>query len=251
MSGTGQVCDNCHWRVTVGHPEAMGLVGNSVPVTISGKGFGTTPSITLSGGITASNITASDTQISATLNIPVTAPGGDQTLTVTNQGFSTQGDTFFVQVPTSLQALSQRVSTKNPTANGCPAVDTPPEGPYGMKLALRYQVLDQQATAIVATMPLREDLLNLVVDGQGQGSATNLFVTPSGSTDPDGTFVDDPVGACATGPFTSATFTQRLYIPLSTQVSPTVKTNNYSQTGKQGCGSSTNGGDISVSVPCN
>jgi hypothetical protein len=82
---------------------AMGLVGNGVPVTISGKGFGTSPTLTLGGGINASNISASDTQITATFNIPASSTaGGDQAITVTNQGFSTQGDTFHVQVPAKL-----------------------------------------------------------------------------------------------------------------------------------------------------
>jgi hypothetical protein len=81
---------------------AGALAGTSVPVTISGKGFGTAPTLTLGGGITASNINASDTQITATFNIPAgSVAQGDQTLTVTNQGFATQGDTFFVQIPKS------------------------------------------------------------------------------------------------------------------------------------------------------
>lgn len=86
---------------------AMGLVGNTVSVTISGKGFGTAPSVTVGGNVTVSGISASNTQITANFNIPANSlSGGDQTLTVTNQGFSTAGDVFHVQVPAKLVRFS-------------------------------------------------------------------------------------------------------------------------------------------------
>jgi hypothetical protein len=125
-----------------------------------------------------------------------------------------------------------------------------------MRLAVKYQILDQQnpAQAISATLPLRENLTNFVANGQPQtGMVKGGFVTASGTTNSDGTFTDDPVGACAQGPFTTTTFTQELFLPISSQVSLTVRTNNYSLNGKKGCGTMGNGtgGDISVNVPCN
>src|SRR5205807_2393152 len=106
---------------------------------------------------------------------------------------------FFVQVPAQLKFLKAVVSSINATANGCPAANIGKEGPFGMKIAVRYQVLDQDSPAksIIATMPLREDLTTFVVDGQPQkDTGFGLPVTTSGNTEADGSFLDQPVGAC-------------------------------------------------------
>jgi hypothetical protein len=89
---------------------AIGLVGTSVSVTIAGVGFGASPTVAVSGNITVSNIqvNAQRTQITATFGIPANAQsGGNQTVTVTSQGQSSNNDkTFHVQVPTKLVRLS-------------------------------------------------------------------------------------------------------------------------------------------------
>jgi YD repeat-containing protein len=164
---------------------AMGLVGNGVPVTISGKGFGTAPTLTLGGGITASNISANDTQITATLNIPSSAAGGDQTLTVTNQGFSTQGDTFFVQVPTFFTPKNYNA----PIISGCASPGN------GFFADLTYQVADQNGTAItVAGLTPQE---HVTVNGTATFSGFRPFATPQ-STPTGGVFDDTPIGSCVT-----------------------------------------------------
>lgn len=236
----------------------MGLVGTGVPVTISGAGFisgatsvnaGPNISVTSISVFASTGLTAIFTPANSTNSL------GNQTVTVTVNGQTSDSSTsFFVQVPAALQRLSAAVSTLQPTANGCPSTNSGSQGPFGMMLAINYQVLDQRTPnpqPISATMSLRENLKNFVVDGQPQsGTVTGGFVTPSGNTNSDGTFTDDPVGACAQGAFTNATFTQELYLPLSSQFSPTVRTNNFSLTGKQGCGTMGNGADISVTVTC-
>jgi hypothetical protein len=240
---------------------AMGAIAATTPVTLYGNGFGSgCANVTISAGsaITVSCSSVNSAQIQASFAVSASASGGNQSVSVKVNGQTSPTLNFFVQVPSALQKLSAAVSSKNPgaTANGCPAnpvtVNGILLGPYGFDLKNRYQVLDQRTPGqpIAATMPLREDLTNFVVDGQSQGQALGQFVTASGNTDADGTFVDDPVGACATGPFTTATFTQRLYTPLSSQVSPTVRTNNFSLSGKAGCGSMTNNADIALNVTC-
>jgi len=230
-----------------------GLVGTPTNVTINGAGFTSGPTVNAGPNVPVSNIAvSSSTQMTATFTpTNSSSAGGNQSVTITVKGQTSNSQYFYVQIPTALQRLSAGVSAKQPTTNGCPAVSTPPAGPFGMRLAVNYQVLDQQSPAqpISATMPLREDLTNFVVDGQPQNGLLGGFVTPSGNTNSDGTFTDDPIGACATGTFTAATFIQRLYVPLSSQF--TVRTNKYSLTGKQGCGNMGNGSDISVTVPCN
>ena len=83
---------------------AMGLAGGSVDVTISGKGFGTSPVITL-GGDSASIHSATDTQITATFNIPSTA-GGNQSLSVSRPGICNTGRHFFWPNSKSLSCLN-------------------------------------------------------------------------------------------------------------------------------------------------
>lgn len=159
--------------------------------------------------------------------------------------------TLAVQVPTSLKMLSQGISTSrfpNPLPNGCP-----PDMAFGMELAVRYQVMDQQnpPSAIVAPMTLRENLLKRKVDGQTAAPDQNdVPVTALGTTDPNGTFIDEGVGACGTGAFGTATFTQELIIVSATGTRYKVRTNLWALTGKNGCGNMNNSffGDINVTV---
>lgn len=63
----------------------FGKVGTNVPVTISGTGFGTAPTVNLDGtGITVTYGTKGNTSIVATFNIAASAPIGVQGVTVTN-----------------------------------------------------------------------------------------------------------------------------------------------------------------------
>jgi hypothetical protein len=120
-----------------------------------------------------------------------------------------------------------------------------------MEIFIRYQVMDQRnpAQPIVATMLLREDQGNFMVDGQlVSGSVSNGNVTVSGTTEADGTFTDPFVGACATGPFTAATFNQDLF--LSTNHTLGVRGNHWALSGRFGCGNMNNGNDVSVTVNC-
>ena len=127
--------------------------------------------------------------------------------------------------------------------------------PFGMELAVRYQVMDQQnpPSPIVATMTLRENLLKRKVDGQDAApDQIDVPVTTSGTTDSNGTFKDDGVGACGTGAFGTATFTQELIIVSSNGARYKVRTNLWALTGKSGCGNMNNSflGDINVTVNC-
>ena len=105
------------------------------------------------------------------------------------------------------------------------------------------------AMPIVATIALRENQLNFMVDGQrAANDINNVPVTASGTTESDGTFTDEPLGGCATGPFNLSTFTQELF--MSTNLTLLVRTNGWRFSGRFGCGNMTNGGDVNVSVPC-
>lgn len=138
----------------------------------------------------------------------VTSPaaGGDRGVTVTARGRTSNAVNFFVQIPTSARVLSQGAfAGSGILPNGCPA-----NQPFGFQVRIRYQVLDQQQSpvAIIAVIPVRENLFNFMTNGQP--SAPNLIDVPvvvGDATQSDGTFIDQPVGGCSAAPFTSSTFT--------------------------------------------
>ncbi len=68
--------------------------GTTTPFTISGRGFGTNPSLTITGvGVGSSSIvgTPSDTSISANVNISSSAPAGTATVTIQSHGYGGSG----------------------------------------------------------------------------------------------------------------------------------------------------------------
>lgn len=120
-----------------------------------------------------------------------------------------------------------------------------------MQIFIRYQVMDQEnpAQPIVATLPLRESLLNFMADGQSAGAdVINALLNSAGATDSDGTFTDPFIGGCSPDPFNVATFDQELF--MSTNQTLDVRSNHYSLTGRFGCGNMMNGNDVSVAVAC-
>lgn len=81
-----------------------GLIGNAVSISLAGVGFGTSPSLVLPSGITASIQSSSDTQISATLMISTSISGGNEAIQVKNSETALSSNTlnFFVQIPKTL-----------------------------------------------------------------------------------------------------------------------------------------------------
>jgi hypothetical protein len=194
---------------------ARGLIGTAVPVTISGQGFGITPTVNAGTGISANvNIAQSSFyQVVATFTIAATAPTGDNAVTVTVGGQTSNSVNFYVQVPTSLSVLGSSVLPTGTTPDyGCQ-----PGADGGIKISVRYQVLDQGGQPIRSNqMEPQEKLLNYVLNG---GSSSNPFpnwrdVGPSPAvtgtsqyTDANGQFLDAPYGACATSGYLPLTVT--------------------------------------------
>jgi hypothetical protein len=243
--------------------ESKGPVGTIVPVHIYGSYFPECAyiSISVSGsGVTADNASWNGPDsISADFHIAADATAGDHTVTVSFNFVETTSVTFYVQVPTSLQYISSGISSgyQNHLGNGC-RPDVGPglvggttAGPYGMLIFIRYQVMDQAnpAQPIVATLPLREDLVNFLADGQSvPGDVNNGLVTISGTTESDGKFTDPYVGGCSEGAFTLASFDQDLF--TSTNHTLDVRGNHWVLTGRSGCGQMQNGNDVTVTVNC-
>ncbi|HSK72380.1 MAG TPA: hypothetical protein VK892_11825 [Pyrinomonadaceae bacterium] len=154
---------------------------------------------------------------------------------------------LLVKAPKSVSVLSYGVYTgTNILANGCPTNE-----PYGFKIRVRYQILDQNGQPIHATIPIKEDLTNFAQDGQSAGADnldTSLLV--GDLTESDGKFTDEPVGGCSAGQFIIGSFSQRIFTPYSPNFKPTIRQNSWQFNGTYACGIMSNGNDITVQVPC-
>jgi IPT/TIG domain len=72
---------------------SSGDAGQAVPVTISGLGFGSAPTVNVTGGIGVSITSRNDTQINANFSIPSNATPGAHQVTVTSNGVGGSGFT--------------------------------------------------------------------------------------------------------------------------------------------------------------
>lgn len=236
-------------RITSISPS-RGLVGNNIDVTINGSGFRSNSTVQVGGsGVSVSSYTVnSSTRITARFAVAANASGGNRSVTVRSGGRNSNSRNFFVQVPTSARVLGRGVFTGSGLLpNGCFAGQ-----PYGFRVSVRYQVLDQDENDIDAVVPLRENLINFITDGQSSApNQIGVSIVTGDLSQADGTFTDQPVGGCATGPFNISTFTQEVFSPVSSTVRPIFRTNSWRFSGRASCGNMTNGSDeVNVSVPC-
>jgi IPT/TIG domain len=231
---------------------SRGLIGTNVDVTISGTGLTNATSISAGSGISATITSNNDTQIQATFGIASNAPGGTHNVTVSTAIGTSGAVSFFVQIPTSLMALSTLVLPTGTTGDfGCtPSLD------FGIKASIRYQILDQQTTAILSSaMEPQETITNFVING---GPPSDPLPTPSDIgpsritgtsqfTDSSGQFLDAPFGTCGDTTFTQSA-TQGISVLIGSQTRFNVRTNNTSSSSSSlGHGSLSNGVDVSVS----
>lgn len=85
----------------------QGVKGTTVGVTITGNGFGSSPTIQVAGGgITASVTSYSATSINANFSIADSATGGDHGVTVNVGGITSNSVNFYVQIPTKVGKLN-------------------------------------------------------------------------------------------------------------------------------------------------
>ena len=140
----------------------QGLIGTTLNVTISGKGFGTStkPLVNTVSGITATVQNWSDTSITASFAISPTSPvTGNSNVTVTNVAASTasNGVNFYIQVPTHLgrvgdpctssTGIGPLVTGTNITIITC-AGQTVASNVCGGYQNLSYNLIDQQGNPI-------------------------------------------------------------------------------------------------------
>jgi hypothetical protein len=109
VQGTGS--ENVKPQITAVSPN-WGQVGTSVPVTITGKGFGTAGTVSFSGtGITVTYGARNDSSITATFTIAPSTTVGFQNVTVTNSGQASGPANFQVSpaiaTPVNFHMVSQ------------------------------------------------------------------------------------------------------------------------------------------------
>ncbi len=121
-----------------------GPVGETTSVTLSGQGFGTSPSVNAGSGITVTINSASDTQIQASFAISSSASGGNRSITVTAAGQTSPAVNFLVQIPTSLSIVAGTDSTTPESSCTYTDVHGNPQTGCGMVRSFMYQVNDQE-----------------------------------------------------------------------------------------------------------
>jgi len=131
-----------------GFTPGRGLIGNSISVTIDGIGFGTNPTVQVSGnGVTATVGSGSgDTQIEATFAITTGATAGNHAVTVTNNSVSpaqtSSSQNWFVQVPGDIQRYDLGTGSPAPNGYGPLVILDPAAGTnYGNVVNINGQVL--------------------------------------------------------------------------------------------------------------
>jgi hypothetical protein len=154
-----------------------------------------------------------------------------------------------VQVPAALSVLSSPVISMNWGLGGCVGA------PYGIFIAIHYQVLDQTGAPMAnSNLEPQEEILNYSINGSDPFNPDPNWVDigptaypgTSQYTDTNGQFYDAPFGICTSSTF-AETFTQPISI-LMNGTNYTVRANNWKTTSTApGHGSTTNGSDISQS----
>jgi hypothetical protein len=108
--------------ITSINPPAW-TAGTTIPITITGTGFGTSPTLTITGpGVTFQPGTLGDTLIQATVTIDASSPGGPATIQVQSNGYLGTG---------FAPAYSGQSSTATGTATITPYVPPVPVIVYG------------------------------------------------------------------------------------------------------------------------
>jgi IPT/TIG domain len=165
-----------------GISPSRGLIGAATSVTISGNGFGSGPTVNAGTGISPALNSVTNTSISVTFHVDSNAPSGNHSVTVTAGGQTSGSVNFYVQVPSTFNALSV-----TSTDLGCEP------GTAGVGAKVQYQVLDQANSAInVAGLTPQE---HFTVNGTPAFPGFRPFATPQ-DTDATGKFLDIPIGTC-------------------------------------------------------
>jgi hypothetical protein len=201
--------------------------GTVADVTITGRGFGTNPSVSAGSNITVtinSNFTT-DTNIDATFTVAGNGAGGNQTVTVTSRGQSATVN-FYLQVPTSLRRDS--ISDVIVVTNGTIGTHQNQCGAYR---SVSYTLLDQAGQQIFTSLPLNETFSNY--SGPQSLAPTNAHMTMTDGTALDVIGFGTPAPQCP--PAFQASVTQNFNVAVGLNVF-TLTTSNAISDSSNGAG---------------
>jgi hypothetical protein len=180
---------------------AQGPIGTTVAVTLSGDGFGSTPTVSAGTGISVTVSSHSGTQIQASFAISASASGGNHGVSVTAGGQTSPTTNFYVQIPTSLSIISGDTSTPEASCTftsggqqytGC-----------GLTRSFTYQVNDQLGDPIQSGGLAVWDAFGTVSPNPLNIGAFNTTCTPANTgpcgvaTNAAGQFNEVALSVCA------------------------------------------------------
>jgi hypothetical protein len=196
---------------------SRGLAGDTLTVSLEGAQLSKVKSVDAGPGINVTvdtSGTATDRSLKTTFKIARAAEPGAHKITATLEDgakIDSKQD-FFVQIPTSLRVISVTVLPDGPEPPaGCSA-----HLPYGIKVDIKYQVLDQESKEIQSGSMTPHEKGTFATGGSFDGNIGPApgFPTSSLTTAPDGTFHDVPLGRCREFPISTGTTTQSITMIL-------------------------------------
>lgn len=171
-------------------PE-FGLIGTTVNVSISGRGFRSGSTVNVGGtGVSVSVSSVTNTAINGTFTMDIqSAVGGNHAVTVTSNGrTSTDNVNFYVQIPTSLQVAIGNLRTHSGgSITDCQGTVRATVA-WGYSRLLTYTVLDQTGNRPITQtgMDATEDVRKVSSNPANAGGDVMVTVPVAA----DGTFCD-------------------------------------------------------------
>ncbi|MHB8502203.1 MAG: hypothetical protein ACYDHE_14825 [Candidatus Acidiferrales bacterium] len=180
----------------------QGPNGATVAVTLNGNGFGSSPTINAGSNITVSVTSTSNTQIQANLSISGTAPGGNQAITVTVAGQTSNAVNFFIQIPTSLTIVAGTDSTTSEAQCSFTSGGNQYTG-CGVTRSFTYQINDQTGQPLQFALAFW-DSFGTVSPNPLKMGGFNTTCTPANtgpcgvSANAQGQFLEKALSVCST-----------------------------------------------------
>ncbi len=164
----------------------QGLIGTTINVTITGSGFGATPTVNAGTGITFTYNSRSDTSITASFAVASNAPAGYNSVVVTTTaGTALPAVNFYVQIPTHIQLYNQ--PPEAPGGRG-PVISVVNGTIYkldgsvfatnqcGVYENFLFDIADQQGTQIINGTVYVTEVFSNITNPPGPTPSTNFAV---------------------------------------------------------------------------
>lgn len=170
-----------------GISPAQGLIGATQSnVTITGSGFGSTPTVNAGTGITVTYVSRSDTSITANFVVASSAPAGKhRVLVTTTTGAQLQPVDFYVQIPTHVQLFNQAPEAPGGRGPVIPVVNGTiykldgsvyATNQCGVYENFLFDIADQQGTQILNGTVYVTEVFSNITNPPGSTPSTNFAV---------------------------------------------------------------------------